>query len=172
MIMIFHAISCVNYIVDNMKRLNFENHMKFCREINIDTTKLYDSFRFLYSAKIHVECREKYSVIQVTRPQENLYFSTFPHHITRHQAVKKEFPHHAYNSPTTYCEQYTVGLIAGGNVEKIHLAANHRPSSVVLYEDQKFTQTRGPAGSRLQVAGESGKGTFKCQSSSIYIHLH
>ena len=42
-------------------------------------------------------------------------------------------------------------------MEKIHLAANHRPSSVVLYEDQKFTQTRGPAGSRLQVAGESRK---------------
>ena len=34
----------------------------------------------------------------------------FPQHITRHQAVEKEFLHRACISPTTYCEQYTAGI--------------------------------------------------------------
>ena len=61
---------------------------------------------------------------------ENGTFPLFPHHITRHQAVEKESPHYAYNSPTTYCEHHTSSISHLWGKCRKDLAVKYRQLSV------------------------------------------
>ena len=77
-------------------------------------------------------------------PTQSGAFPLFPHHITRHQAVEKEFPHHAYNSPTTYCEHHTSSISHWWGKCGKDLAVKYRQLSVE-YKGKKFTRTGGAA---------------------------